>query len=52
MSDLVIENIVEHPDGLEIDFVLQGQNYHLVSPIIGEHHAGILVGAFLVAREA
>jgi len=52
MSDLVLGNITEHPDGLEIDFSFQGQNYHLVSPILWEHHAGILVGAFLVAREA
>ena len=34
MSDLVLGNITEHPDGLEIDFSFQGQNYHLVSPIL------------------
>jgi UDP-N-acetylmuramoyl-tripeptide--D-alanyl-D-alanine ligase len=52
MSDLVLWNIAEHPDGLEVDFSFQWNQYHIVSPILGEHHAGILVGSFLVAREA
>lgn len=38
MSDLTIKNILEHPDGLEVDFSLQSQDYHVVSPILGEHH--------------
>jgi UDP-N-acetylmuramoyl-tripeptide--D-alanyl-D-alanine ligase len=51
MSDLILWDIIEHPDGLEMDFSFQRQNYHLVSPILWEHHAGILAGAFLVAEK-
>lgn len=51
MSDLVIGDTLEHPDGLEVDFTYQSQPYHLVSPILGSHHVELLVGAFLVARE-
>lgn len=51
MSDVVIGDIAEHPDGLEIDFSYKSDSYHIVSPILGAHHAELLVGAFLVARE-
>jgi len=51
-SDLIIKNILEHPDGLEMDFSFRVETYHLVSPILWSHHAGILAGAFLVAQES
>ncbi len=50
-SDLVIQEITEHPDGIETDFSYKNTPYHLVSPILGAHHSGLLVGAFLVALE-
>lgn len=34
MSDLVIGGILEHPDGLEVDFSLQNERSHIVSPIL------------------
>ena len=50
-SDLVISQITEHPDGTEMDFDFGWQTYHIVSPILGSHHAGILAGAFLVSLQ-
>ena len=50
-SDFVLFDIVEHPDGIEFDAQFAGQDYHIVSPILGDHHAGILAGAWLVAHE-
>ena len=43
---------MEHPDGTEMDLIYAGEKYHVVSPILGAHHAGILAGAFMVARES
>lgn len=34
MSDLVMDTLLEHPDGIELDFSLHGEKYHLVSPIL------------------
>ncbi len=51
VSDFVMSDILEHPDGLELDALFAGQEYHIVSPILWEHHAGILAGAFLVAQK-
>lgn len=50
-SDFVMSETVEHPDGIEFDASLAGENYHLVSPILWDHHAGIIAGAFLVAHQ-
>ena len=50
-SDLIISQIVEHPDGIEMDLISGEDSYHIVSPILGSHHAGILAGAFLAALE-
>lgn len=51
-SDLTITNVREHPDGVEVDFTRGGETYHIVSPILGAHHAGILAGSFLVSEQA
>lgn len=50
-SDCVMRDIVEHPDGIEFDVSLADSSYHFVSPILWDHHAGIIAGAFLVAHE-
>ncbi len=50
-SDLTITNVLEHPDGVELDCARAGEIFHIVSPILGAHHAGILAGAFLVAEQ-
>ncbi len=33
-SDLMITNILEHPDGIEMDFSDGNEKYHIVSPIL------------------
>ncbi len=50
-SDFVMSDTVEHPDGIEFDASLAGEEYHFVSPILWDHHAGIIAGAFLVAHQ-
>ncbi len=34
VSDFVMSDILEHPDGLELDALFAGQEYHIVSPIL------------------
>lgn len=41
-SDLIISDTLEHPDGTEMDFSFEDRQYHIVSPILGSHHTGIL----------
>lgn len=50
-SDFVMSDILEHPDGIEFDAMLADEKYHIVSPILGDHHAGVLAGAFLAAQQ-
>lgn len=50
-SDFIFSDILEHPDGIEFDALFGPEKYHFVSPILGEHHAGILAWAFLVAQQ-
>lgn len=50
-SDLVMTDIHEHPDGIEFDATFQGEKYHLVSPILWEHHSIIIAGALLVTQK-
>lgn len=50
-SELGIGEVVEHPDGIEFDISFEKKSYHIVSPILGSHHAGLLAGAFLVTHK-
>ncbi len=50
-SDYTMTDIREFPDRTEFALSHGNEQYSLVTPILGKHHAGLVTGAFMVALQ-
>lgn len=50
-SDYTIADIHEFPDRTEFTVLHGEEQYSIVTPILGKHHAGLIVGAFMVTLQ-